>query len=100
MSVAAPGGNGMMMRIGFDGYACASARAGTASRMDPSAAAILRVCLPILFPPRAIIHAMQVIEMQKPGGPDVLQIADKPLPEPAAGEVRVRAEAAGISSAD
>jgi NADPH:quinone reductase len=43
---------------------------------------------------------MQVILMQKPGGPEVLQIADKPLPEPAAGEVRVRAEAVGISSAD
>jgi len=43
---------------------------------------------------------MKVIQMQKPGGPEVLQIADKPLPEPAAGEARVRAEAAGISSAD
>ena len=43
---------------------------------------------------------MQVIQMQKPGGPEVLQIADVPLPEPAAGEARVRAQAIGISSAD
>jgi NADPH2:quinone reductase len=43
---------------------------------------------------------MQVIQMQKPGGPDVLVATEKPLPEPAAGEARVRAEAVGISSAD
>lgn len=43
---------------------------------------------------------MKVIQMQKPGGPEVLEAAEKPLPEPAAGEVRVRAQAIGISSAD
>lgn len=43
---------------------------------------------------------MKVIQMQRPGGPDVLALAEKPLPEPAAGEVRVRAQAIGISSAD
>jgi NADPH2:quinone reductase len=43
---------------------------------------------------------MNVIQMQKGGGPEVLELAEKPLPEPAAGEVRVRAEAIGISSAD
>jgi NADPH2:quinone reductase len=43
---------------------------------------------------------MKVIQMQKPGGPEVLQVMEKPLPEPAAGEVRVRAQAIGISSAD
>ena len=43
---------------------------------------------------------MKVIQMVKPGGPEVLALADKPLPEPAAGEVRVRAHAIGISSAD
>src|SRR5262245_20122235 len=43
---------------------------------------------------------MKVIQMQKPGGPEVLEVADKPLPEPAAGEARVRAQAIGISSAD
>lgn len=43
---------------------------------------------------------MKVIQMQKGGGPEVLELAEKPLPEPASGEVRVRAHAIGISSAD
>ncbi|MDB5924673.1 MAG: alcohol dehydrogenase [Betaproteobacteria bacterium] len=43
---------------------------------------------------------MNVIQMQKGGGPEVLELAEKPLPEPTAGEARVRAEAIGISSAD
>jgi NADPH:quinone reductase len=43
---------------------------------------------------------MKVVEMRRPGGPEVLEVAEKPLPEPAAGEVRVRARAIGISSAD
>ena len=43
---------------------------------------------------------MKVVEMRKPGGPEVLEVAEKPLPQPAAGEVRVRAQAIGISSAD
>ena len=43
---------------------------------------------------------MKVIEMQRPGGPEVLEVVEKPLPQPAASEVRVRAEAIGISSAD
>ena len=38
--------------------------------------------------------------MQNGGGPDVLEVAEKPLPEPSAVEVRVRAQAIGISSAD
>jgi NADPH2:quinone reductase len=43
---------------------------------------------------------MKVIQMQQPGGPGVLEVAEKPLPEPSPGEVRVRAQAIGISSAD
>jgi NADPH2:quinone reductase len=43
---------------------------------------------------------MRVIEMQRAGGPEVLQVAEKPLPEPRAGQARVRAQAIGISSAD
>ena len=43
---------------------------------------------------------MKVIEMQKGGGPEVLEVREKPLPQPRVGEVRVRAEAIGISSAD
>jgi NADPH2:quinone reductase len=43
---------------------------------------------------------MKVIELKKPGGPDVLEVVERPLPEPAAHEVRVRAEAIGVNSAD
>jgi len=43
---------------------------------------------------------MKVIQMQKGGGPEVLEVVEKPLQEPSAGEVRVRAQAIGISSAD
>jgi NADPH2:quinone reductase len=43
---------------------------------------------------------MKFIQLQKPGGPEVLEVAEKPLPEPSAGEARVRARAIGISSAD
>jgi NADPH2:quinone reductase len=43
---------------------------------------------------------MQVIEMAAPGGPEVLRPVRKPVPEPSAGQVRVRAKAIGISSAD
>ena len=43
---------------------------------------------------------MKVIQMRKAGGPEVLEVAEQPLPEPSAGEVRVRAQAIGVSSAD
>jgi len=43
---------------------------------------------------------MKVVQMQQPGGPEVLEVVEKPLPEPAAGEARVRAQAIGVSSAD
>jgi len=43
---------------------------------------------------------MNVIELATPGGPEVLRLAQRPLPEPAANEIRVRAQAIGVSSAD
>jgi NADPH2:quinone reductase len=43
---------------------------------------------------------MKVVLMQRAGGPEVLEVAEKTLPEPTAGEVRIRAQAIGISSAD
>ena len=43
---------------------------------------------------------MKLVQMSKPGGPEVLELVEKPLPAPAAGEARVRARAVGISSAD
>lgn len=43
---------------------------------------------------------MHVVEMAAPGGPDVLKPTERALPEPGTGEVRVRAHAIGVSSAD
>ncbi|HEV7803049.1 MAG TPA: zinc-dependent alcohol dehydrogenase family protein [Burkholderiales bacterium] len=43
---------------------------------------------------------MKVIQLSVPGGPEVLRLVECALPEPAANEVRVRAQAIGISSAD
>lgn len=43
---------------------------------------------------------MKVIQMLRGGGPEVLEVVEKPVPEPAAGEARVLAQAIGISSAD
>jgi NADPH2:quinone reductase len=43
---------------------------------------------------------MKIIEMRKGGGPEVLELRERPDPQPGVGEVRVRTEAIGISSAD
>ncbi|MBT2333088.1 zinc-dependent alcohol dehydrogenase family protein [Variovorax paradoxus] len=43
---------------------------------------------------------MKAIQLQAPGGPDVLQLVELPLPQPQAGEVRVRAMAIGAGGPD
>ncbi|KQP22084.1 zinc-dependent alcohol dehydrogenase family protein [Pseudorhodoferax sp. Leaf267] len=43
---------------------------------------------------------MKAIQLQAPGGPEVLQLVDLPLPEPGPGEVRVRAAAIGAGGPD
>jgi NADPH2:quinone reductase len=43
---------------------------------------------------------MQVIEIQKPGGPEVLVAAERPRPSPKAGEVLIRVAAAGVNRPD
>jgi NADPH2:quinone reductase len=43
---------------------------------------------------------MRAIIIEKPGEPEVLQLVERPKPEPARGEVRVRVHAAGINRAD
>jgi putative PIG3 family NAD(P)H quinone oxidoreductase len=40
------------------------------------------------------------IEIQQPGGPDVLVPAERPVPSPAAGEVLIRVAAAGVNRPD
>jgi NADPH2:quinone reductase len=48
----------------------------------------------------ALPESMRCIDIAAPGGPEVLRIADKPVPRPGAGEVLIRAVAAGVNRAD
>src|SRR5499427_2710577 len=43
---------------------------------------------------------MRAIEISKPGGPEVLVIAERPMPSPATGEVLVKVAAAGVNRPD
>ena len=43
---------------------------------------------------------MRAIVITTPGGPDVLQLQDRPTPEPSRGEVRVRVRATAVNRAD
>jgi len=43
---------------------------------------------------------MQVVEISRPGGPEVLKIATRPLPQPKPGEVLIRVAAAGVNRPD
>lgn len=47
-----------------------------------------------------IPDTMTAIEITAPGGPDVLQPCQRPVPEPAEGEVLVRVTAAGVNRPD
>ena len=43
---------------------------------------------------------MQVVEISRPGGPEVLQVATRPLPRLKAGQVLIRVAAAGVNRPD
>jgi NADPH2:quinone reductase len=43
---------------------------------------------------------MRAIEIAEPGGPGVLRLAERPVPEPGPGEVRIRVAAAGVNRPD
>ena len=43
---------------------------------------------------------MQVVEISRPGGPEVLQVATRPLPRLKTGEVLIRVAAAGVNRPD
>ena len=45
-------------------------------------------------------HLMRVIEISRPGGPEVLVPADRPVPEPRAGEIVIRVAFAGVNRPD
>ena len=43
---------------------------------------------------------MRAISITKPGGPETLELVERPLPEPARGEVRIRIHATAVNRAD
>jgi NADPH2:quinone reductase len=43
---------------------------------------------------------MRAIEITQPGGPEVLQMCERPMPEPRAGEVLIKVHAAGVNRPD
>ena len=45
-------------------------------------------------------QTMNAIDIAEPGGPDVLQIKDVPVPEPGPGQILVKVEAAGVNRPD
>src|SRR5579863_9648274 len=44
--------------------------------------------------------AMTVIEISQPGGPEVLKPVQRPVPQPAEGEILIRVRAAGVNRPD
>lgn len=49
---------------------------------------------------KALQQSMKTIEMRTPGGPEVLEIGERPLPQISAGEVLIRVAAAGVNGPD
>jgi NADPH:quinone reductase len=47
-----------------------------------------------------LYNMMKAIEIITPGGPEVLQLVDLPMPKPAAGQVLVKLHAAGVNRPD
>ncbi|WP_081974479.1 NAD(P)H-quinone oxidoreductase [Sphingomonas taxi] len=45
-------------------------------------------------------ETMQAIDPEAPGGPEVLQLVERPVPRPGAGEVLIRVAAAGVNRPD
>jgi NADPH:quinone reductase len=43
---------------------------------------------------------MRQIEIERPGGPEVLKVAEAPVPAPGEGEVLIKVQAAGVNRAD
>ena len=50
--------------------------------------------------PHAIPDVMKAIDLQEPGGPEVLVLVDRPVPRPESGEVLIKIAAAGVNRPD
>ena len=45
-------------------------------------------------------HTMRAVEISEPGGPEVLQITERPVPEPGYGQIVIRVAYAGVNRPD
>jgi putative PIG3 family NAD(P)H quinone oxidoreductase len=50
--------------------------------------------------PKKKKETMKVIEISKPGGPEVLTLAERPMPQPKDGEILVKVAATGVNGPD
>jgi NADPH:quinone reductase-like Zn-dependent oxidoreductase len=50
--------------------------------------------------PNAAAATVKIVRFHRTGGPEVLQLDELPLPDPAAGEVRLRVKAIGLNRAE
>jgi NADPH2:quinone reductase len=50
--------------------------------------------------PNSLPDRIQVVEISRPGGPEVLKLGMRPLPQPKLGEVLIRVAAAGVNRPD
>jgi len=48
----------------------------------------------------SIPETMKVVEISKPGGPEVLKPAERPVPKPEDGQILIKVEAAGVNRPD
>ncbi len=76
------------MGFGVSGEECESWRAGDIGERNPCSEP----------PPGCILAVdMKAIQIHDTGGPEVLQLAELPIPEPGAGQVLIRVEAVGVN---
>src|SRR5687768_914844 len=59
-----------------------------------------RRCLMTTNPQSPIPKTMTAIDPAGPGGPEMLQPVERPVPSPAAGELLIAVEAAGVNRPD
>ncbi len=45
-------------------------------------------------------QTMKAVEISTPGGPDVLKPCERPVPQPAKGEILIKVTAAGVNGPD
>ncbi|MEP7332134.1 MAG: zinc-binding dehydrogenase [Terracoccus sp.] len=55
---------------------------------------------PTLSPPGQVVGRMQAVEIRRHGGPEVLDVGDRPVPRPGAGEALVRNAFIGLNFVD